>query len=593
MRQWHSAVMVLAVFLTAPALAASPPGKPGPAPRLAVTPASFRLTSLDTDQQVVVSESLADGRAVERTEVARYAVLDQRVARVSADGLVTPLGDGSTRLRVRLGSVVKDVPVTVDTRGAGAPSFTLDVHPLLSKAGCNSGTCHGKAEGQHGFRLSLFGFDPQFDYDTIVRASAGRRVARVDPARSLFLLKATSAIPHGGGARLSENSREYRTIARWIAAGSPYQRPSEPALTGIQVSPGEQSIGLKGAQRLLVTARYADGSTRDVTRETKYTSNNPAILAVDDAGLARSLAIPGAAAVMAAYQGQGAVSRILGPRDGAPLALPPASGYIDRLVWSRLSKLRIQPSEPASDSAFLRRASLDLVGALPTPEEARAFLADCDAERKKTSSTTGARARLVDRLLERPEYADLWALKWADLLRVNKDALGAKGSHAFYRWIREAVASNMSYDRFVREIVSASGSSAENGPVNLFRALSKPEEAASSLSQVFLGVRIECAQCHHHPFEKWSQDDYYGMVGFFSGLKTKADGPHSVLLTSGAGGEVKHPRTGLTVPPHPLEGDPAEFAGDGDRRQLLANWMASPTNRFVSRMLVNRVWAHF
>jgi hypothetical protein len=315
---------------------------------------------------------------------------------------------------------------------------------------------------------------------------------------------------------------------------------------------------------------------------------------------------------MVNYQGLVSVSRVLVPRrDGAPAPpLPPTAGYIDRLVWARLNRLRIQPSAPASDSQFLRRAYLDLIGTLPTPEEARVFLAECEGERASRSRSgaeaqsvgggkgavapaLASRARLVDRLLARPEYADYWALKWSDLLRVNKDALGSKGAYTFYRWIRESLAENMPYDRFVREIVGASGSSAQNGPVNLYRALSKPDDAASSVSQVFLGVRLECAQCHHHPFEKWTQDDYFGMVGFFSQIKTKPDGPGSVVLTAGGPGEVKHPRTGKIVPPHPLGGDPVAFASEGDRRQLLAGWMASPANTFVPRMLVNRLWAHF
>lgn len=583
------------VLLLAAGFAASAPTYAAPAaarthaptpPQLTLTPASILLSEPDAQQQLAVS---APGTP-------QFTVLDPKVARVSADGLVTPLADGATRVRVRLGSAITEAAITVRTRNAAPTSFVRDVHPILSHAGCNGGTCHGKAEGQHGFRLSLFGYDPQFDYETIARASGGRRIARTDPGRSLFLMKATSQVPHAGGMRLRPDSREFRLISRWIATGTQFSAPKEAPLTGISVFPTERSLGMKTGQRLVVTAKYADGSTRDVTREAKYTSNNPLILSVDDAGAVSTQDVPGAAAVMVNYQGLVSVSRVLVPRrDGAPApALPPTAGYIDRLVWTRLNRLRIQPSAPASDSQFLRRAYLDLIGSLPTTEEARAFLAECDAETKKAGSPAlQARTKLVDRLLARPEYADYWALKWSDLLRVNKDALGSKGAYTFYRWIRESLAENMPYDRFVREIVGASGSSAQNGPVNLYRALSKPDDAASSISQVFLGVRLECAQCHHHPFEKWTQDDYFGMVGFFSQMKTKPDGPQSVVLTASGPGEVKHPRTGQTVPPHPLGGDPVAFASEGDRRKLLAGWMASPTNTFVPRMLVNRLWAHF
>jgi hypothetical protein len=576
----------LVVALLAPAGKAAAARPIAPRLRLTVTPTSFRLTDPDAQQQLLVSESAPDGRVLERA--ARFISLDPKVARVSPQGLVTPVGDGSTRIRALWKGGAAEAAVTVRSRGAGPPSFTRDVHPLLTHAGCNGATCHGKAEGQHGFRLSLFGYDPAADWEAIARASGGRRVVRGDPARSLVLLKATSQVPHGGGARLRPDSRAYRVLARWIASGARYTSPDEPALTRISVYPPERSLPMSASQRLLVTAAYTDGSTRDVTREAKYSSNNPAILEVDEAGHARSRSVPGAAAVMVNYRGLVGVSRVLVPRAGGPRpSMPPAANYIDRLVWSRLAALRIQPSDPASDSEFLRRAYLDVTGSLPSSDQARAFL---EGSRRGAGD---ARARLIDELLERPEYVDFWALKWADILRVDKNELGAKGAYAFYRWLRKAVAENMPYDRFVGEIVTASGSSSENGAVNLFRVLKKPEEAASSVSQVFLGVRIECAQCHHHPFEKWSQDDYYGMVGFFTGLKTKADGQHSVLLTGGGGGEATHPRTGKPVPPHPLGGEPADLTGITDRRQRLAEWMASPGNRFLSRMLVNRVWSHF
>ncbi len=636
--------------------------KPSVVPRLVVTPTSFRLADPDARQQLVVTQKAADGRLLERTGSAKFVSLDPKVAQVSASGLVTPVRDGVARIRARWNAGVTDAVVSVEVRNARPPSFTRDIQPLLTAAGCNGGTCHGKAEGQAGFRLSLFGYDPEFDYETIVKASGGRRVARLDAARSLLLLKATSQVPHGGGLRLRPGSRPYRLLTRWIASAAPYRGDGEPGLTGITVYPPERSLGLNASQRLIVTARYADGSTRDVTHEAKYTSNNPAILNVDEEGRATSRDLPGAAAVMASYQGLLATSRILVPRSatGPTPALPPADSYIDRLVWSRLAKLRIQPSEPATDEEFLRRAYLDLIGTLPTVAETRAFLAECEAERKAgaenrakggrgqgagglggqgryglagrrgakvlgargkgalltaaTSESRGSgyalrnthysaaanpppalktRAKLVDELLRRPEYADFWALKWADVLRVDKRKLGAKGAHGFYQWLRSAVAENLPYHQFVREIVTASGSSAENGAVNLFRVLEKPEETASSLSQVFLGVRIECAQCHHHPFEKWSQDDYYGMVGFFTRLKKKADGPHSILLAAGGNGEAKHPRTGETVPPHPLEEKPEDLSSLPDRRLRLADWMAHPSNRFVPRMLVNRIWAHF
>lgn len=569
-----------------------------------VAPAEVRLSGPDARQQLIVTEVTRDGLSVDRTGAARFTSTQPRVVRVGAGGVVTPVADGVGSIRVEVSGRARDVPVRVS--GAAAErsfNFLNDITPVLSDAGCNQGACHGKAEGQAGFKLSVFGYDPEADYAQILHVARGRRVAKADPARSLFLLKPTGAVPHAGGVRFPVNSPEYQTLVQWLAAGAPFGSAADRRLVRITVSPGEIVSAPQDEHRLLLTAHYSDGTARDVTTASRYQSNDPVLATVTDEGRVRALGLPGEAAIMAQYGGQVAVSRLVMPRpDRTPLpAMPAPRNLVDGLVWDRLKKLRIAPSSGATDAEFLRRAYLDTIGLLPTPDEARAFLQECDQENARSARSAGtsppaayeARQRLVGRLLERPEFADFWAMRWADLLRVNKDRLGAKGAHAFYSWIRASIAEHQPYDRFVNELVAASGNSSQNGAANFYRVLTKPEELAASISQVFLGTRIECAQCHHHPFEKWSQDDYYGLVGYFTRVKSKGLGPTAALVTAGDSGDAVNPRTKAVVPPRPLGGPLGPPVEDADRRRQLAAWMTRPDNPYLARVMVNRLWAHF
>jgi hypothetical protein len=596
---------------------------------LEATPAQVRLVGPLAQQQLLISQAGADPMVrADRTGAALYESLNPKVAQVSKTGLISPTGDGAARIRVRLGKATMEVPVTVREASLQRPlEFVRDIAPILSRGGCNAGTCHGKAEGRGGLKLSVFGYDLPADHTALTLAGGGRRIARSDPARSLMLLKATGSLPHGGGRRFGTDSRYFRLLAKWIGSGAPYGPDDAPILTRLEILPVERAVSPNAVQSLLVTARYSDGSTRDVTREARFNSNSLGLATVDEEGRVTSTGQPGEAAVMAAYAGQVAVSRIRIPRPiepGGNAARLPEFTPIDRLVWNRLEKLRIRPSSPASNEEFVRRAYLDAIGTLPSPEETRAFLKDCGSDQNAhhgetatrsdggaggeiknkisvtpllhystTPASTAARGRLIDALLARPEYADYWALKWADLLRVNKDVLGAKGAYAFYQWIRGSMAANVPYDRFVRELVTASGNSAENGAVNYYRVLTKPQDLAASTSQVFLGVRLECAQCHHHPFERWSQDDYYGMVAYFTRLQQKAGGPGASVLVAGGDGEATNPRTQKVVPPHPLLGAPEETSTAVDRREKLAEWLTAPNNPFLAKMIVNRIWAGF
>jgi hypothetical protein len=467
--------------------------------------------------------------------------------------------------------------------------FETDVVSILSRFGCNSSGCHGKAEGQNGFKLSIFGFDALADHIALTSESRGRRTNPAVPERSLLLQKACGDVPHGGGVRIKKDSVEYRTLRNWIASGLPFGEPTAPRVVSITVTPREQLMKFKATQPLKVVAKFDNGVEEEVTRHAKFQSNNEGLAGVDEYGLVTTGETPGDVAVMASYLGAVDVFRVLIPQpiDSAKV-VPSTTGastegnFIDPLVEAKLTKLNIQPSELCSETDFLRRAFLDVIGTLPKLDEARKFLDDQRPDR---------RARLIDELLKRPEYADYWALKWSDLLRAERPTLGHAGAHAYYRWMRDSFATNKPFDRFARELLTAEGLLRDQPAGYVFKAVKQPGEQAATISQVLLGVRIECAKCHHHPFDRWSQTDYFGMEAFFTQITFKPTPQGEMLLTRDSG-PTKHSRTGEVVFAHALgEPMPAQ-SPDGDRRQLLAEWMTSPKNPFFARNVVNRLWAH-
>lgn len=471
-------------------------------------------------------------------------------------------------------------------------SFELDVLPLLTARGCNQGACHGKARGQNGFQLSLLGFDADFDYAAIALEARGRRVFPASAERSLLLQKATGQIAHGGGVRIDQGSAEYQLLAKWIAEGLPRAVPGESKLSHVVISPTTKFVAPNEQVQLSVIAHYADGSQRDVTPVTQYQSSEAAIVAVEPSGLVTAGALPGEATIMARYMNQIATCHVAIPLAGEvppeTYAALPRNNFIDEQVWTKLASLGIVPSEPCDDAKFLRRVHIDLIGRLPSPDEVRAFLADTSSDK---------RARVVDRLLERPEYANHWAAKWADLLRPNPYRVGIKAVVTYDQWIRDSFRENKPYDQFVRELVSAQGSTWDNGATVLFRDRREPEEVTTLVSQLFLGIRLECAKCHHHPFEKWSQDDFYSFAAYFgrighkgTGLSPPISGSEEMIFTA-AKGEVKHPLTQAVLPPRTLFGESPEIAERGDPRAALAAWIASDDNPFFAEVMVNRVWA--
>ncbi|MEZ6140947.1 MAG: DUF1549 and DUF1553 domain-containing protein [Zavarzinella sp.] len=475
------------------------------------------------------------------------------------------------------------------------PTFERDIQPILTRYGCNAGACHGKARGQNGFALSLLGFDANFDYNAIVKEARGRRLFASDIDRSLFLDKASGRVPHGGGKKLPADSDAYQLVRQWIAAGTPRTPSTAPKLAKVEVSPREIVARFDQQIPLKVTAIYSDGGKVDVTHLAAFQSNDSGYASVNASGNITVGGIPGEAAITARFVDQFAVCNVLIPR---PEVVPanvyqdlPRANMIDGFVWDKLQRLNIIPSAPAPEATWHRRVYIDIIGRFPTPTETKAFLDD----RSPTK-----REQLVDRLLARPEYADHWANKWADLLRPNPYHAGIKATMNLDTWIREQFRQNRPYDEMVKELLTAQGSTFRNGAVVFYRNRRQPEELATMVSQLFLGVRLDCAKCHQHPSERWSQADFYSFAAFFSRMGRKGQGI-SAPISGGEeivyvknGGKIVHPLTELEMAPTPLLGKPVEIPetiDPTDPRALLVDWMLQPDNPFFAKVIVNRVWA--
>jgi hypothetical protein len=481
------------------------------------------------------------------------------------------------------------------TAAAQDVSFRNDVMAVLSRGGCNAGACHGNQNGKGGFKLSLRGQDPAADFAALTRDTLGRRTDPHRPSESLVLLKATASVPHEGGKRFGTDSPAYGILREWIAAGTPADGPHTPQLVALDVAPAEAFfVEPADRVRLHVTARFSDGRVRDVTGLAVYEPSNPTTV-VNVEGEARAQGF-GETAVLVRYLDRQATVRLawIPERKGFTWHDVPPANYIDQYIFAKLRALRMQPSEFASDGVFLRRVYLDTLGVLPTVDEARAFLADSDPAKRR---------HLVDDLLRRPEFAEFWALKWSDLLRSEEKVLDRKGVTVFHEWIRQAIAEGKPLNEFARDLILARGSTYSEPPANFYRALRDPSVRAEAVAQVFLGVRLQCARCHNHPFDRWTQDDYYGLAAFFPRVQYRIienrrrdmldthefDGEQIVWLARE--GEVTHPGTGATVRPR-LPGTAKPIDTDGDRLQALADWLAEPHNPFFARAQVNRIWYH-
>jgi len=552
--------------------------------QISVSPASIELDGPESTVQLAVWKPLPGGRVLELTRMARYQIIDGNAAGIDANGLVQPKADGNATLEISHAGETRRVPVVV--KGVKHPqpvSFATQVVPILTKSGCNSGGCHGKAEGQNGFKLTVFGYDAAADHQAIVVEGRGRRISTGAPMSSLLLLKGTAAVPHGGGRKIVEGSHQYKLVARWLAEGARFDDAVVGETVRLEVEPAISRMAPGESRQLRVVSVGADGRRRCVTTEAEFDTNAPNVAGADRKGLLRAGDVPGEAAVLVRYMNQVAVCRVTLPGSNSGFPRPPEVNFIDTLAWNKLSGLGLAPAGLADDSTYMRRVYLDTIGTLPTAAEARAFLLDKTPEK---------RALLADALFRRPEYADYRALLWSDLLRVDRDALKAQGSVAMARWLRHAFATNMPYDTFARAIITARGGISGDSPASFYKVLDNPESMTRSVSQLFLGVRIECAQCHHHPSEKWGQDDYVALAGFFTGVGKKVLPDGSEAIVAGPAVDLKHPRTKALVPARPLGGAPVA-ADLPDRREALADWMLHPSNPYFARAAANRIWAHY
>ncbi|HZZ72868.1 MAG TPA: DUF1553 domain-containing protein [Pirellulales bacterium] len=577
------------------------------AARLSIEPPELQFTTADERAQLLVTLHTADGRTLDLTRSATYTLANPALARIE-QGYLAPLADGETTITIvgqdESGArLTASAALRVKNAAADPPiHFSRDVVPLFSKFSCNSGGCHGKLAGQNGFRLSLFGFDPSLDYDTLVKEARGRRLFPAAPDQSLVLLKATGTIPHGGGARFDVGSEPYQVLHRWIKQGAPADHGKPVTLTKIRVSPQELVTTRHAAQQLRVIAEYSDGTTRDVTRVAEYRCQANDLMQVDMNGLVTTLDRGGEGTILVRYSGGIEIARFSIPfSQGVPeaafAAFQPAN-YIDEATLQKWHTLGVAPSAVAGDEEFLRRATLDATGCLPSPDEVRAFLADARPDK---------RARCIDRLLERPEYVDYWTLKLADLLQNRKerdhDVRGVKGVRDLHYWLREQVAKNRPWNELARDVLTVRGDSFEHPAVGYYVVTigesHEPDKSdiPASVAQSFLGTRILCAKCHNHPTEKYTQDDYYHFAAFFSRVDLKRESPekgptrlvNDVKRALGS----NQPRTGERLNPQPLDRTPTTLANDADPREALAKWVTAPENAFFSGAIVNRLWKHF
>ncbi|MCI0699962.1 MAG: DUF1549 and DUF1553 domain-containing protein, partial [Planctomycetia bacterium] len=513
-------------------------------------------------------------------------------------GRVVPRENGTSEIVANFGGKSVRVPLTVKGMGENLPlNFTNQVVPIFTKLGCNSGGCHGKLAGQNGFRLSLLGFEPELDFMTLVKESRGRRLFPANPDASLFLLKATGRMPHGGGKKMDRDSDEYKLVRRWIASGMPWGDEKDPKVTKISIFPDHRVLTRGSKQQFAVYAHYSNGTTEDITRRAQYESNDPEIAAVDEQGVVRTHSLSGEAAVMARYQGMVAVFRATVPLGvKTPEWNFAEKTIVDKFTTKKWKELGLVPSELCSDEQFIRRVYIDITGTLPKPKEVLAFVADKDPAK---------RDKLVDKLLDTPEYAYYFANKWADILRVKRrqEPGRAQGTFAFHEWIREQIGNDTPYNDFVRGIIAASGDERKNPPTVWYKEIDKPEQFVDDISQVFLGQRLACANCHHHPYEKWSQDDYWGMAAFYARIGRKevrlptgdinrGDNRVQVIYIRTIG-NVNNKRTGQRAETKPLDADTMTISTDEDPRQKLVDWMVDPKNPFFARTVANRYWAHF
>ena len=554
---------------------------------LKTQPELLTLEHARDGRRVLVSGETKDGKWIDVTPWATLEPTSEGV-KVYEDGYVFPNTVGTAAIKVSVKDVSTELPVNVKSIDAPPVSFVRDVMPILSHAGCNNGTCHGAAKGKNGFKLSLRGYDPDFDYELLIEDISGRRFNRAFPEQSLMLLKPTSEVPHKGGQVIVPGSRDYELIHQWISEGATSDVETTKRVERLEVIPGSAELPMPGnKQQLLVIAHYPDGSTRDVTREAKFTSSVNEVAKVTDEGIVTAER-RGETAILTRYEGAYSTNGIIvmGDRSGFEWVETPVFNYIDTHVHNKLKKLKILPSELSTDEEFVRRIYFDMTGLPPAPDQVRKFIEDETPSKEK-------RENLIDALVKTSEYVDHWTHKWGDLLQSNRKFLGERGMWLFQQWIHESIAENRPYDKFVHDLITATGSAYANPAANYFRVSREYTAAVENTTQLFLGVRFSCNKCHDHPFEVWTQNQYYELGAFFSDVKLKNGRlpGEEVVYASFSPTPVQHPRTLAVVEPSVPFGETKEDAAD--KRMALAEWLTSSENPMFAKAGVNRIWSYF
>ncbi|MEQ1829305.1 MAG: DUF1549 and DUF1553 domain-containing protein [Pirellula sp.] len=553
---------------------------------LTIYPPSIQLGAKSDLQHVAVVATRSDGVTLDVTDQAKWSVANDTLAKL-ADFVVTPNADGSTQLTATWQGISSTATVDIsNSQTERNVSFERDVMPILTKSGCNTGSCHGAARGKDGFRLSLFGYDPGGDYQRITREIGIRRINLAVPDQSLVLLKATGSVQHTGGKKIELGGKHYKTLLSWLQAGAPVDGTKPPAVAKVDLYPNQAVIeGEAAKQRLIAVATYADGTQRDILDLASFSTNNERSAAVAIDGQITS-GVRGEAFVMARFDTHTVGTQIL----ALPAKLQYESSlskgnYIDELVGAKLKKLRLPPSGICTDEDFIRRSNVDITGLLPTEEETTAFMASSDPYK---------RAKWIDQLLERKEFSEIWAQKWADLLMIkSKNDVSYKAAYLYNNWLTNKIASNTPIDQIVRELVTATGGTFQNPATNFYQVELNRLKLSENVAQVFMGIRTQCAQCHNHPFDRWTMNDYYGFAAFFSQVGRKqSEDYRQLLIFNGGGGEVTHPVGGAVVKPKFLGGEAPETAGK-DRREVLAQWLTSTDNPYFAKSIANRIWAHY
>jgi hypothetical protein len=560
----------------------------GEEPNLSLIPGDFKLAGPAARQPLLVEETVGEFFIGQETNGFSFAVDNPAILKIE-DGVALPLSNGLATITVSNGGRSASAKVAVEAMGQPFHwSFRNNVQPVLAKAGCSAGACHGAAAGQNGFRLSLRGYDNEGDYLALTRNAFGRRVTPSDPGRSLMLLKPTATVPHKGGKRFEVGSLDYQVLSDWIADGAPGPKENEPRIERLEILPERVILKPGVSQQILARAWFSDGRSEDVTHWTKFTAANATVTQVDDEGRVKVTG-NGEGAITAWYLSRIAIATVTAPYTNsvAPELYTsfPRRNFIDNLVAEKLQSLNLPPSPACPDAQFIRRAYLDAMGVLPTPEEAKKFVADGSPDKRDA---------LIEKILQRKEFVDYWAYKWSDLLLVNTKQLRPPAMWAYYNWIRNNVSANTPWDQFVRQVVTAQGSTLENGACNFYLLHDDPKTMTETTSQAFLGMSINCARCHNHPMEKWTNDQYYGMANLFARVRFKSgrsDGESMVFAADE--GDLIQPLTGKPQPPRPLDGQALAMNAPEDRRQALADWLVSRDNPYFSRAIVNRVWANF